>query len=107
MKHCQYCDTYFTPNTSYQIYCSATCRELATKEKIAQRYEQTRREKRKNKDRKCKICQTALSIYNDEPTCPNCIVVPKDVSRLLRQIKGIASGKFILDDQPTEEDLGN
>lgn len=107
MKHCQYCDAYFTPNTSYQIYCSVGCRELATKEKIAQRYEQTRRERRKKQDRKCKVCQAELSIYNDNPTCEKCIVVPKEFNRILRQIKGISNGKFVLDEQPAKEDLGD
>jgi hypothetical protein len=107
MKHCQYCDAQFTPATSYQIYCSVGCRELATKEKIALRYEQTRRERRKTKIRNCKICDTTLSIYNDDPTCESCIIVPKEVSKILRQIKGMANGKFILDDKPATEDLGD
>ena len=81
MKHCQWCDTQFTPNTSYQIYCSSLCREEATKEKIALRYEKTRRERRKNRDRRCKLCDTALSIYNDEKTCEQCLIDPKEVNR--------------------------
>jgi hypothetical protein len=96
MKHCQWCDTQFSPNTSYQVYCSVLCREQATKEKIADRYERTRRERRKNKDRRCKICDGVLSIYNDEKTCDTCLVDPKQMNKILRQIKGMANGKIEL-----------
>jgi hypothetical protein len=107
MKHCQWCDTNFTPKTSYQIYCSALCRDEATKEKIAQRYEKTRRERRKNKDRRCKICNAILSIYNDEKTCESCLIDPKQINRVLRQIKGIASGKTELNSGEASQDSSN
>ena len=42
IKHCEWCDNKFTQKVKYQIYCSADCRQLATKEKIAQRYIQER-----------------------------------------------------------------
>ncbi len=107
MKHCQWCDTQFIPNTSYQIYCSSLCREEATKEKIALRYEKTRRERRKTRDRRCKICDTSLSIYNDDKTCEQCLIDPKEVNKALRQIKGIASGKIEFDYRETDKDSGN
>jgi hypothetical protein len=69
------------------------CRDFATKEKIALRYEQTRRDKRKNKDRRCKVCNESLSIYNDEKTCEKCNIDPKEVAKALRQVRGIANGK--------------
>jgi len=93
IKHCQWCDSNFDANISYQIYCSANCRELATKEKITQRYLQTRRNKRYGKDRRCKSCDAALSVYNDDSICQSCEIVPKDVEKALKQIKGLASGK--------------
>jgi hypothetical protein len=99
MKHCQWCDNNFPPKTSYQIYCSVPCRDSATKEKIALRYEQTRRERRKDRDRRCKICKEPLSIYNDEKTCEKCVVDPKEVDKILRQLKGIANGKTKLTDE--------
>jgi hypothetical protein len=49
MKSCRWCDKNFDSDISYQIYCSEQCREEATKEKIAQRYIQSRRQKRKGK----------------------------------------------------------
>ena len=91
MKFCQWCDNQFEPNVSYQIYCSAECRELATREKITERYEKAKRSNRK--PRKCKSCGTTLSIYNDEQICNNCEVVPSDVIKALREMKGIANGK--------------
>lgn len=107
MKHCQWCDAQFLAKTSYQIYCSVGCRDLATKEKIALRYEQTRRERRRDKDRRCKICDDPLSIYNDEKTCETCVVDPKEVGRVLRQIRGIANGKDKFSDWETKQDPSN
>ena len=93
MKHCQWCDNEFTTNVSYQIYCSATCRDLATKEKIAARYLVTRRQKRKGKVRNCKECNQPLSIYNDDPLCYSCSINPKEVGKMLKIIKGFSNGK--------------
>lgn len=92
-KHCQWCDNNFETSISYQVYCSAECRELATKEKIAQRYAQTRIKQRLNKDRKCKNCGVGLSIYNDDTLCFQCIVNQNDVDKVLKNIKGMANGK--------------
>lgn len=92
-KHCQWCDNQFDTSISYQIYCSSTCREAATKEKMAQRYVQTRRSKRLSKVRKCKSCDVPLSAYNDEDLCADCSVNPIDVKRALKEIKGFANGK--------------
>ena len=92
-KHCQWCDHTFETSISYQIYCSSPCRDAATKEKILARYQVTRRTKRIGKVRKCKSCSASLSIYNDEPLCRTCEVNPTDVSKTLKEIKGIADGK--------------
>lgn len=92
-KHCQWCDNQFTTEVSYQIYCSALCREEATREKIAQRYAQTRASRRMGKVRKCKGCNGLLSVYNDEQLCSSCSVNPKDLSRALKDIKDLFNGK--------------
>jgi hypothetical protein len=89
MKHCQWCDQEFFSDITYQIYCSSECRENATKEKIAARYLISRRQKRKGKKRLCRSCSQALSIYNDDTLCGDCIVNPNDVNKALKQIKGI------------------
>ncbi len=89
MKLCSRCDIYFTPKVSYQVYCSELCREQATREKIAERYQATRRQKRKGKIRKCLGgCDTSLSIYNDSGFCANCNVSAKQVAKMLRELKG-------------------
>ena len=91
MKLCSYfgCETYFNPKVSYQIYCSDDCRDKATKEKIAERYQVTRRQKRKGKERRCLGgCGQKLSIYNDSGFCANCNVSKKAVDKMLKQIKG-------------------
>lgn len=89
MKLCSRCDAYFLPKVSYQVYCSELCREEATKEKIAQRYEATRRQKRIGKVRKCLGgCDTSLSIYNDSGFCANCNVSAKQVAKMLKELKG-------------------
>jgi hypothetical protein len=86
MKNCQWCDTDFISEVSYQIYCSPECRESA-------RYLVTRRQKRLGKTRKCKSCNKDLSIYNDEELCNDCNVNPKDVNKALKDIKGFINGK--------------
>jgi len=89
VKLCSRCDTYFLPKVSYQVYCSETCREEATREKIAERYQATRRQKRIGKVRKCLGgCDTSLSIYNDSGFCANCNVSAKQVSKMLKELKG-------------------
>lgn len=93
MKLCERCDNRFTPRVSYQIYCSDSCRESATKEKIAERYLIARRQKRKGKNRRCKSCNGTLSIYNDDVLCIKCNVNPLDVNKALKQIKGIINDK--------------
>lgn len=93
MKQCQWCNAQFTTKVSYQIYCSTECRDAATKEKIADRYIVTRRQKRKGKVRLCKSCGASLSIYNDEPMCDICVVNPQDVTKALKDIRGMANGK--------------
>jgi hypothetical protein len=100
-KHCQWCDTSFETDINYQIYCSPLCREEATREKIAERYLISRRAKRMNQVRKCKSCDTRLSAYNDEQICAGCLVNPIDVTKALKQIKGIANGKPWQDDSET------
>lgn len=92
-KHCQWCDTTFETSISYQIYCSTNCRELATREKISARYAQTRRKNRRGKVRKCASCNIPLSIYNDEALCENCLVNPADISKAIKDLKGLANGK--------------
>ena len=93
MKTCQWCDASFKPKVSYQIYCSDTCRDEATKEKIAQRYAIAKRNKMMLKPKLCKSCQKPLSVYNDDMLCSTCIVDKKQVSKTLREMKGMANGK--------------
>jgi len=89
VKLCSRCDTYFLPKVSYQVYCSELCREESTREKIAQRYEATRRQKRIGKVRKCLGgCDTSLSIYNDSGFCANCNVSAKQVAKMIKELKG-------------------
>jgi NMD protein affecting ribosome stability and mRNA decay len=51
------------------------------------------------KTRLCKSCGTKLSAYNDEVLCDTCLVNPSDVTKALREMKGIANGKPSKDDQ--------
>ena len=89
MKSCNKCDKKFKPRVSYQIYCSDECRNEATKEKIAERYQVTRRQKRIGKKRICLGgCGVNLSIYNDDGFCANCNVSKKTVDKMLKQVKG-------------------
>jgi hypothetical protein len=90
MKHCQWCDASFLPAVKYQIYCSAKCRDEATKEKIAQRYAIERRNKMMLKNRKCKACGSKLSAYNDDSLCFSCIVDPNFVKKTLKEIRELS-----------------
>ena len=89
MKLCERCETPFKPKVSYQIYCSEECRDLATKDKIAERYQITKRQKRLGKIRKCLGgCEVQLSIYNDSGFCSNCNVSERAVTKMLKEVKG-------------------
>ena len=89
MKQCERCDNKFKPRVTYQIYCSEKCRDDATKEKIAERYQITRRQKRIGKQRFCLGgCKTQLSIYNDSGFCANCNVYEKAVQKMIKELKG-------------------
>jgi hypothetical protein len=92
-KHCEWCDNKFTQKVKYQIYCSADCRQLATKEKIAQRYIQERAKKRSLIKRFCKSCGHLLSMYNETQLCELCDVNPKDVSKALKDIRKLIDGE--------------
>lgn len=92
-KHCDWCDSQFQTNVSYQIYCTPSCRESATREKIAQRYAQKKRTKRLGQDRKCRSCGIPLSAYNDQELCADCPIDPVDLKKALKDLKGFASGK--------------
>ena len=92
-KHCQWCDNTFNTEITYQIYCSSLCRDSATKEKIALRYQISRRKRRHGKTRLCTSCGSKLSMYNDDTLCQQCLVNPTDVNKILKEIKGFASGK--------------
>jgi hypothetical protein len=41
----------------------------------------------------CKSCSKPLSAYNDGALCAVCIVNPSDVTKALKEIKGLANGK--------------
>jgi len=93
VKNCKWCEQTFKPKVTYQIYCSEECRDSATKEKIAERYLISRRQKRIGKNRKCKNCGNDLSIYNDEPICTFCLINPVEVVKALKKIRIIANDK--------------
>jgi len=96
-KHCNWCDKQFQTELSYQIYCSAECREQATKEKIAEKYLRDRVKKRAGKIRPCKNCGKNMSMYTEEVICQSCEINPDDVKDALKEIKGIINGKIKLD----------
>lgn len=90
MKLCKWCDTYFSPKVSYQIYCSTDCRNEATKEKIVERHKILRRQKRKDKTRYCNGgCGTVLSVYNDDKYCDHCLIDFKLVDKKIKEIKNM------------------
>lgn len=90
MKICDWCSNEFQPNVSYQIYCSPECRELATKEKVADRYQMRRRQKLAQKKRRCQGgCGTVLSMYNDAGFCNSCMINTKQVDKALKELKGL------------------
>ena len=90
MKICDWCSEDFEPNVSYQIYCSAECRESATKEKVNERYQHRRRQKLASKKRRCSNgCGTILSVYNTTGLCSSCTVNDKMVDKALKELKGL------------------
>jgi hypothetical protein len=89
MKYCSWCSDEFLPAVTYQIYCSSECRELSTKEKIAKKYQISRRKKKNKNKKKCSGgCETIISIYNETGFCSVCMTNKKKVEKLLKEIKG-------------------
>jgi hypothetical protein len=89
VKRCERCDTSFNPKVSYQIYCGEICRNAATKDKIAERYKNTKTQRRIGKVRLCLGgCGLQLSIYNESGFCKNCNINKKEVDKMLKQLKG-------------------
>lgn len=95
-KHCEWCDHPFETQLSYQIYCSAECRLLATKEKTAEKYLREKIRKRAGK-RNCRNCGKSLSMYTEELICQSCEIDPKEVKDVLKEIREILNGKNKLD----------
>lgn len=90
MKHCEWCNKQFKGSVSYQIYCGTECRDLATKEKIAERQQVLKRQKRKKKVRQCAAgCGTKLSMYNDNAFCDKCNINPKEIKQVIKEIKSL------------------
>lgn len=90
MKQCDWCNNFFTPAVSYQVYCGIECREEATKEKIVERHRQVKRNKRHSKDRMCAgKCGVKLSVYNDHKWCDNCYINDKEVNKKIKEIKAL------------------
>lgn len=90
MKNCEWCAQNFNAKVTYQIYCCAECRECATKEKIAERYQINRIKNRSGKDRKCSGgCGVNISIYNNNGFCNSCMVNKKKVDQMLKELKGL------------------
>ena len=88
MKLCSWCGNHFDPTVSYQIYCTADCRALATKEKIVERHRVLRRQRRKGKIRVCANgCGNALSMYNDDALCSTCETNIKQVEKMMKEVK--------------------
>jgi hypothetical protein len=87
VKYCKWCDASFEADVSYQIYCSSECRESATKEKINDRYIAKRRKQQQKNPKLCRNCGKKLSVYNDDSICENCIINPKDVKDVLRDLR--------------------
>lgn len=88
MMYCVWCDKDFEPASPKQIYCSAECRQEASKEKIIERYHIEKRKKRLAKKRICAGgCGTCLSIYNDSGMCDNCLTNKRKMKNFIREIK--------------------
>jgi hypothetical protein len=89
VKRCERCDTGFDPKVSYQIYCGEVCRNAATKDKITERYKNTKTQRRIGKVRLCLGgCGLQLSIYNESGFCKNCNINKKEVDKMIKQLKG-------------------
>lgn len=88
MKQCNWCNKQFDPTVSYQVYCSLPCREEATKEKIADRHNFMKRQRRMGKSRLCaNKCGTKLSVYNDHNVCDKCYIDNKEVNKKIKELR--------------------
>lgn len=86
-KYCRWCDKDFFSQAKHQIYCSVSCREQATKQKIVERTNRSKVKSRIGKKRNCVNCGIDLSIYNEKTLCNACDVDQKKLDKALKEIK--------------------
>ncbi len=90
MTYCSWCDKEFTKNSTKQIYCTAECRQEASKEKILERYHIEKRKKRQGKKRLCAgDCGMQLSIYNDSGICDTCEINNKRMNNFMKELRDL------------------
>lgn len=86
---CSWCGNEFEASARSHIYCSVPCRTDANKEKKNERLRIKRINKRVGKVRLCPGCGNPLSIYNEAGLCDNCIIPPKELKSLMKDLKGL------------------
>lgn len=90
---CQWCGDEFEAHSKSHIYCSIEHRALASKEKKAERYRNNKIRARVGKVRMCSGgCGTQLSIYNEAGICDNCLISPKELKSLIKDLRGLFDG---------------
>jgi len=87
MKTCVWCMNEFQPKVSYQVYCDAECRTLATRHNARNKRISARIERNRRNPRRCAGgCGTIISIYNDQTFCLSCGVDEKKVAAAIERL---------------------
>ena len=66
------CDNKFLKRVHNQIFCNPACCQIATNERILNRYYEKKKPISKNRVCKKRSCSTLLSVYNRESICETC-----------------------------------
>lgn len=68
---CAWCGELFTKRRPNMVYCKKECCNAATNKKLIEKYHKEK-QRRKNKNRKCSVCDANLSRYNSSEVCHGC-----------------------------------
>lgn len=78
---CAWCGELFTKRRPNMVYCKKECCNAATNKKLIEKYHKEKARK-KQKNRKCEVCNSNLSRYNSDNICHSCQARESDLQRM-------------------------
>lgn len=78
---CLWCGVLFTKRRPNMVYCTKECCNRATNKKLIEKYHKEK-ERKKQKNRKCEVCNSNLSRYNSDEICHSCQARETELKRM-------------------------